>query len=165
MGADLSFACDCGAVTGVLKNAKPADGVRLTCYCQDCQAFVFYLGREDDILDDWGGTDLFQTLPTSFEISTGRQNLACVMVTGKGVARWYAACCKTPIANTASSAKLPFLGSFFHIYGSDAREAVIGPSQGHVFAKAAWSRPQSGRARHPMAIMGRPALRAAMATP
>ena len=159
MGADLAFACDCGALKGSLRKARPQDGARLTCSCSDCQAFTFHLGREDDILDPWGGTEIVQLLPAKFEIMEGEDNLACVRVTDKGILRWYAACCRTPIANTAGTAKLPFVGSFFHIYAPEARETAIGPSKGRVFEKEAWSPPQTGAPLKPIAIMGRNLIR------
>lgn len=146
-----------------MRDASPGDGARLTCYCTDCQAFVFYLDREDDVLDAWGGSELFQILPEKFEITKGHDKLAAVTVTGRGVMRWYASCCKTPLVNTAVSAKVPFLGSFLRSFPADSRDAVIGPSKGRVFDRSAWSEPQTGKARSVVAIMGRNLARIVLA--
>ena len=136
-GEDLPFQCRCGLVRGKLRIAAPSDGARVVCYCDDCQAFAYFLNAEDDFLDAQGGSDIFQTTPARFHIEAGAHLLACVQLTGKGVLRWYTDCCKTPIANTAKSRNLPFVGSFVRNYNLARRSAALGPVTARVFTKFA----------------------------
>jgi hypothetical protein len=99
--------CNCGKLTGTLKRTKDIN--RCVCYCTDCQAFARFLKR-DDILDEAGGTSILQTLPKHVSFVEGTENLACIRLTENGPLRWYAACCNTPIGNTAPNFKLPFIG-------------------------------------------------------
>jgi len=89
-------------------------GNRLTCCCSDCQAFALYLeglgrGNAEPILDQFGATDIFQMPVSKLSIETGLEQLACVRLTQKGMYRWYAKCCNTPIGNTMG-ANMPFIG-------------------------------------------------------
>jgi hypothetical protein len=40
----------------------------------------------------------------------GTEALACMRLTDKGMVRWYAGCCKTPIGNTLENYKISFIG-------------------------------------------------------
>ncbi len=133
---DINVSCSCGALKGVLRDASAKNGTRMTCYCRDCQAFAEFLGKSEAVLDAQGGTDIYQTTPSRFDIVDGADRLACVGVTDKGTLRWYASCCNTPIGNTAKSRALPFVG-FVTLGFADTSEASIGPSRGAVFAGGA----------------------------
>lgn len=137
---DLVVSCDCGEFQGVIKGASPKTGTRAKCYCDDCQAFAVFLGKEDSILDAHGGSDIYQTIPARLQITQGHENLACVQVTEKGIFRWYASCCRTPIGNTANSSALPFVGfltgSLRPRVGEDI-DQIIGPVRGAVFTEFA----------------------------
>lgn len=100
--------CTCGAVTGSVENGRRATHSR--CYCKDCQAFARFLGREDDILDERGGCEGIQILPKFVSFHSGVEHLACLRLSETGLLRWYAACCNTPIGNTAPTSRLPFVG-------------------------------------------------------
>lgn len=100
--------CKCGAVTGFV-DTKARTGHSL-CYCRDCQAFIRFLGREADLLDERGGCENIQTLPKDVTFQTGAQHIACMRLSDKGMLRWYAACCNTPIGNTPATRTLPFVG-------------------------------------------------------
>jgi hypothetical protein len=80
------------------------------CYCGSCQAFAHFLGNPGDILDSQGGSDVIQVLPKNVTFTQGADALACLRLTHKGLLRWYAGCCKTPIGNTLDSCKLSFVG-------------------------------------------------------
>jgi hypothetical protein len=82
----------------------------VVCYCKDCQAFAYFLGREKDVLDERGGSDIVQVLPRNVTFTQGIGSLACMRLTPKGLVRWYAGCCKTPIGNTLATPKLSFIG-------------------------------------------------------
>ena len=115
---DLELSCKCGAVKGRVDGAAVKSGNRLICCCHDCQAFVESLGAGEDALDAHGGTDIFQTSPSSVKIEQGIDQIRCLKLTEKGTDRWYAGCCNTPIGNTRG-AGLPFVGlinlSLIHI--------------------------------------------------
>jgi hypothetical protein len=100
--------CRCGTVQGAV--AEPELANHAICYCKDCQAFAHFLGRPGEILDERGGSTIFQTLPKYVTITQGADALACMRLTNKGLMRWYARCCNTPIGNTAATAKLSFVG-------------------------------------------------------
>lgn len=100
--------CKCGALTGVVETRARAG--HSVCYCEDCQAFIRFLGRETDLLDTRGGSEGIQTLPKDVKFRTGAEHLACLRLSDKGMLRWYAACCSTPIGNTPATSKLPFVG-------------------------------------------------------
>jgi hypothetical protein len=68
------------------------------------------LGKADQILDAQGGTDVVQTRPASLTFTQGQDALACVRLTPKGLLRWYAACCNTPVGNTVANYRVPFVG-------------------------------------------------------
>jgi len=100
--------CSCGALTGTVEHERLTN--HSICYCEDCQAFARFLGREADLLDARGGCETIQALPKDVTFREGAQHLACVRLSDTGLLRWYAACCNTPIGNTPATSKLPFIG-------------------------------------------------------
>jgi hypothetical protein len=100
--------CRCGSLKGYVDTGNPVN--RAVCYCKDCQAFAHYLGRPNEILDGDGGTDVIQTLPAKVTFTQGREALACMRLSEKGLVRWYANCCNTPIGNTAANYRVSFVG-------------------------------------------------------
>jgi hypothetical protein len=100
--------CRCGTVQGFVANPRSVN--RAVCYCGDCRAFAYALGRERDVLDERGGSDVIQTLPKNVTFTRGIESLACLRLTEKGLLRWYAGCCNTPIANMLGSPKFSFVG-------------------------------------------------------
>ena len=42
--------------------------------------------------------------------TSGIEHLACLSLTEKGLLRWYAKCCNTPICNTARNWQVPYVG-------------------------------------------------------
>lgn len=128
----LEFQCECGAIQGVVRESFPPNGRRLVCHCNDCQAFAHYLGREKQILDDHAGTHVYQMDSSKFTISKGQDKLACVTVTGGPLLRWYCVSCKTPIANTLSSTRFPFLSLILSAFDQGKTNAVLGSGVEHV---------------------------------
>jgi hypothetical protein len=100
--------CRCGTLKGFVDTSKPLN--RAVCYCKDCQAFAHYLGRSGETLDENGGTDVIQTIPAKVTFTQGQDRLACIRLTEKGLVRWYANCCNTPIGNTAANYRFSFIG-------------------------------------------------------
>lgn len=134
---NIKLKCSCGAVEGKALGISPNTGSRLVCYCDDCQAFARYLGREKEILDQYGGTDIFQLPPSRIEISKGKEQLRCMRLAPKGMYRWYTDCCKTPIGNTVSGG-MPFVGMIHNFMdNAKSRDTDLGPVLGHVQAKFA----------------------------
>ncbi len=139
-GGDLSLRCRCGGVSGVLEGVSARNGSHVVCYCDDCQAFARFLGG-GDILDAHGGTEIFQTTPSRVHIRSGASNIRCVRLTEKGMLRWYAGCCRTPIANTLTRPRMPFAGLVRPFFGDAPdgrpRNAVIGEVTLKAFARYA----------------------------
>jgi hypothetical protein len=142
--ADVPLKCSCGKVRGVATNISPRTGNRAVCYCDDCQAFARYLGREADIQDEYGGTEVFQITPAQVTINQGADQLRCMRLRPKGLIRWYTDCCKTPVGNTVS-ATLPFVGLIHNFMDNkDTRDTQLGPVRYYVQGKFARGKP----ARH-----------------
>jgi hypothetical protein len=140
--SDLTIRCSCGALRGVVQAASARSGNHAVCYCDDCQAFAHFLTRPSEILDTHGGTDIFQMSPASLTITAGAERLACMRLTQRGLLRWYTGCCNTPIGNTLSTNRLPFVG-LIHLCiekppGDSASLAtVLGPVQVRGFRRFA----------------------------
>ena len=143
---DLELRCTCGALRGFVRGISASRGNRVVCYCGDCQSFAHFLGRAGEVLDPHGGTEIFQTSPARVDITQGRERLACMRLTPKGLLRWYAGCCNTPIGNTLITRALPFVGLIqTHAESGPAkrsREESLGPVRAHVNTGAA--KPDAG---------------------
>jgi hypothetical protein len=152
--ADLAVRCGCGAVSGRLRGPADAGTRRVVCYCRDCQAFARFLGREGDILDGHGGTDILQLSPARLVLESGAERLACVRLTARGLMRWHAGCCATPLGNTLATRQLPFVGLPTVALDDDARARLPARRLG-VFARDA-----RGDAKPAGAFEGAPATMA-----
>jgi len=134
---EVELKCNCGQVRGKTKTLSPSAGTRIACCCDDCQRYAEWLGQEDTVLDEYGGTDIFQ-MPVSFlKISEGNEHISCVRLGAKGMYRWYAKCCNTPIGNTMGKG-VPFIG-VVHSFMNHAstRKADLGESRGYIQTKFA----------------------------
>jgi hypothetical protein len=122
-----------------LRNASPHTVSRVVCYCDDCQAFLHQLGRAD-LLDAHGGTDVVQVPPASLTFDRGAQNIAGLRLTPRGLYRWYARCCKTPLGNTLNPS-VPFVGIALELFGDalDARglDELFGKPRAAILGKYA----------------------------
>lgn len=143
----LKLACRCSTVSGVAQIDSPSSGNRVVCCCSDCQAFAEFLGSPQIDMDEYGGTDIYQMPISKLTLTRGAENLACLRLSEKGLYRWYAACCNTPIGNTLG-ASAPFIG-LIHSFIDDNQslDKVIGPSRGHIQLRSA-------RARVPDKLVG-----------
>src|SRR5690348_17955313 len=108
MTKNAALRCRCGEVRGVVTDVAPNTVNRVVCYCDDCQAFLHYLGRAD-LLDAHGGSDIVQVAPASLSFERGADRIAGLRLTPKGLHRFYATCCKMPLGNTVGPA-IPFVG-------------------------------------------------------
>lgn len=99
----IELRCRCGAVRGEA-DFEHASHVRVICHCGDCERWVRHLGRDD-------ANEVVQTVPAFVRITSGIERVRCARLRSKsGLRRWYTECCKTPLANTASRAGVPFVG-------------------------------------------------------
>ena len=137
MRANAEFHCRCGEVRGQVANASSSRVNRAVCYCEDCQAYLHHLGRAD-LLNEHGGTDIVQVAPASFSFSQGQGRIVGVRLTPKGLYRWYASCCRTPVGNTVGPA-IPFVGIVVAAFASDAQrpDEIFGPPTGAIHGKYA----------------------------
>ncbi|RZA30961.1 MAG: hypothetical protein EOP92_33645 [Lysobacteraceae bacterium] len=102
----IALRCRCGQLRGQVDEHRVA--ARAVCYCKDCQAYGRFLGS--GVLDSAGGTEVAATLPAAVRFEAGLEHLACVSLGPKGLYRWYASCCRTPIGNTPRDPRTSYLG-------------------------------------------------------
>ncbi len=138
---EIPLKCDCGKVLGVASHVTARSGTRVVCHCDDCQAFARYLDQEDQVLDQYGGTDIFQMPMAHVKIAEGFEQISCLRLSPKGLFRWYTDCCKTPIGNTLA-AGMPFVG-VIHNFMDDAgcRDENLGPVNSYLHTKCAKTLP------------------------
>jgi hypothetical protein len=134
MSRDVEVRCRCGEVVGRVTDASPENANRVVCYCDDCQAFAHHLGRAD-LLDAHGGTDVVQVAPASLSFDRGNDRVVGLRLTPKGLYRWYASCCKTPLGNTLGPA-VPFVGIVAQAFGESA-DLTFGAPTGAILGKFA----------------------------
>jgi len=115
---NLRLQCQCGALHGQLSQTEWA--LRGVCYCKDCRAYSHHLGQASTAHDALGGAEFVATLAPCVSLSGGTQHLACVSLSEKGLLRWYARCCSTPIANTTRNWKFPYVGLLHTCLKADA---------------------------------------------
>ncbi|AKC88070.1 DUF6151 family protein [Pseudoxanthomonas suwonensis] len=116
--------CRCGQLRGEVDLARAH--ARATCYCRDCQAFARFLGQPV-VLDASGGTDIVAAAPDAVRITAGAGHLAAMSMSPKGLLRWYAACCRTPLANTPRDPKVYYAGVVTACLAPGAVDATLGP--------------------------------------
>jgi hypothetical protein len=140
---DHPLQCKCGTIKGVVGNPRSAN--RAVCYCRDCQNFARFLGKESETLDARGGSDIVQVLPKNVTFMQGVNSLACMRLTDKGMVRWYAACCKTPIGNTLANYKISFVGLLHNCLESAEHPSLqesFGPVRCYVNGQGAIGEPK-----------------------
>mgnify|MGYP006287799987 CR=1 FL=1 len=135
--APLSFGCTCGTLRGYLASQGVRSGTHVDCFCADCRANELYHGMPDPAP---GPVDLFHMAPDGIRIEAGAAHLAAIRLSPKGMLRWYAGCCGTPIANTFAGPALPFVGLRTAVLERPER---LGPLRGHGFVPH-----PDGRTRH-----------------
>ena len=134
----IPLRCRCGYLRGIAEDVSPSTGLRFICYCRDCQAFARFLGRAD-VLDTAGGTDIFQMAPARVRLTAGVDALRSIARSRK-VLRWYADCCKTPIANTAAHARFPLVAIIHSVMEhGGSRDERLGPPLCRLFERSAIS--------------------------
>jgi hypothetical protein len=139
MSQDVELGCRCGKVHGWVRGVSPSTINRVICYCDDCQAFLHHIDRAD-LLDAHGGTDVVQVAPQTVTFDQGLECIVGLRLTPKGLHRWYASCCKTPLGNTLTPA-VPFIGFALEVFRGapdvQRRDELFGSVRGAVCAKYA----------------------------
>ncbi|MDK1288558.1 DUF6151 family protein [Pseudoalteromonas umbrosa] len=130
----VNVKCQCGKVRGVVSCGNRLFHNRVVCYCDDCQAFVKHLAKQN-ILNEYGGSDVFQVSASQLIFTHGIEEIACLTVTRQGVHRWFAKCCNSPLGNTMN-AHWPLVGLLHSCIEEDLDE-VVGLPSGSVFCKFA----------------------------
>jgi len=156
MAETVKLACSCGEVEGEVKIVKK-ESFHVKCLCCDCQQFAAHLGQENRILDDHGGTELFQTYPAYFRITKGMENIASVRLTEKGLLRHHTTCCNTPTGNMMMNPKVPFVGipvAFMQFDSEKEKDRILGPLIMEAFGKYARNgKPDHVHERFPLSFM------------
>lgn len=121
--------CRCGTVQGEVTPNQTI--LRAVCYCRDCQAFARFLGEAAPVLNPHGGTPVVASVVSAVRFTAGADQLACMSLSNRGLYRWYAACCRTPIGNTPRGRGMPYLGLVEACLpgGEAALQAAFGPSK------------------------------------
>jgi hypothetical protein len=135
----LAFSCQCGRVTGHIERAIATEGDHIVCHCTDCRDLVRHLGQDARVLDQFGGTALFQSRCARVRLETGLDQLACLHMTTAKTLRWYAACCSSPLFNTYANGRVPYVTTILaNCNAADIRQ-LLGTPIGHLFTKEATS--------------------------
>jgi hypothetical protein len=133
----VKLSCNCKKVQGQTEYVSAKSGNRIVCCCIDCQKFATFLCQEQQVLDQYGGTDIFQMPISHVHVTQGNEHIACIKLSDKGLHRWYTKCCHTPIGNTLGG-KGPFIGvihSFMQHSGT--RDSDLGVHKGYVHSQSA----------------------------
>ncbi|WP_370980279.1 DUF6151 family protein [Agaribacterium sp. ZY112] len=158
MSNTVKLECSCSKVKGELKVVQ-SSSFHVHCLCCDCQSYAAYLGNQDKILDDSGGSELLQTYPAYMAITEGQEYLACTQFREKGIYRWHTSCCNMPVANTMRSASVPFIGvsvKLMQFSSEKEKLETLGPVLMKAFAKYAIGIvPEDAHLRFPLSFMPR----------
>lgn len=156
MAESIPIKCRCGTFRGAL--LQPEQSRRLICYCRDCQAYAHALGAAEAVLDAAGGTTIVAALQERVSITQGHEQLTCMSLTERGIYRWYAACCRTPMANTIRRPQISYVGlvhsclapeeasvgehwkNFFTVNTAHAKGPVQSPGSGALLGTIAIAR-------------------------
>lgn len=114
------------------------------CYCSDCQALLKHIGRTD-LLDKNGGSEIIPAYPADIKLLAGREHLACLRLSDSGMFRFYATCCRTPIANT--DPVRAWVGIHRRMYTAkdpDRLDRELGPVRARIMGKDAQGTPPKG---------------------
>ncbi|MCV6606239.1 MAG: DUF6151 family protein [Porticoccaceae bacterium] len=137
--SELSLSCQCGEVQGTARDVSAKTGNHLVCYCHHCQRFMKELGQEA-LLDDNGGSYIFQMPSCNLIIHKGHDQLRCLKLTPKGPLRWHTACCNSPIANTFSPG-MPLVGILTSFIAAEADRTNLGKVRFYVQGQNAIGKP------------------------
>ncbi len=131
--------CQCGETEGVARQVTSRSGAHLVCYCDDCQTFGKFL-ETPGILNECGGTRIFQLTPARVQITKGLDNIRCIRLSPNGTYRFYTDCCRTPVGNMKGP-RFPFIGLICAFMDSaEEDDPALGSPRG-VFGRHAVGEP------------------------
>ena len=132
----MQISCDCGAFKADLLAFPKNTPGRLACYCKDCQAFLEKIDRTD-LFDNYKGTEIIPAYPNDISIVQGLTELNCYRLTDKGIYRWTASCCNSPIVNMRRG--FPWAGIYHSAYTKHNPEAlhVLGDIKSRIYGRDA----------------------------
>jgi hypothetical protein len=145
--------CRCGQLQARLDH--PDLATRAICYCRDCRAYAHFLGPPEGLLDALGGTEVAIVRPRRVAFTAGLEHLACMSLSPRGIYRWYARCCRTPIGNTPRDHRIPYLGLVHSCLdqAGPPLDAALGPVRMKVHRHGAHGDP-GGTPLVPLALAG-----------
>lgn len=132
--------CACGSVQGRIEGSGVHN--RGICYCTDCRAFARFLGKGSEVLDAQGGTEIVQLAQPRLRFLRGEEHLAALRLSGKGIIRWYAACCRTPIGNTLPTRRVSVIGLVNACLDAQRMDEDFGTDPAIVHANSALGSPK-----------------------
>lgn len=92
------------------------------------------------MLDQFGGTQIYQTSQSQISIEEGVDQLRSMRLSSKGLLRWYSGCCNTAIGNSIK-ASLPFIGVIHSFIDVQNKTEQFGPIRAYVQTKDAIGTP------------------------
>ena len=132
----VQLSCRCGQVA-LEVDIGPGSGTRVVCYCRDCRAAARLCPEPDALLTREGGVDIWQTTPDRVTITRGAELLEILRLSPKGLLRWRATCCGTPVCNMLEKPDLPFVGMVLRPGMPVDADAVFGAARSHVYTRFA----------------------------
>lgn len=87
------------------------------------------------MLDEFGGSDLYQSRCAKMELHSGRDKLASLHLTDKPTMRWIATCCRTPMFNTYANGRIPYVTTLLGNCREVELDALLGKPLGHLFVE------------------------------
>jgi hypothetical protein len=94
-------------------------------------------------MDEHGGSDIVQIAPASLSFQRGVEQIAGVRLGPKGMYRWYAKCCKTPLGNTLTMG-IPFVGIVSSVFDPAKADEAFGRPRAKILGKFAIGTPPEG---------------------
>lgn len=136
----MQISCDCGEFKAELAAFPKNTPGRLACYCKDCQAYLNRIERSD-VLDEYGGSEIIPVYPNELKILQGKESLKCYRLSRKGLFRWTAGCCNSPLFNTKPG--FPWTGIFHTAYTNSDPTVLqsLGAIKSRIFGRDATGQP------------------------
>ena len=78
-------------------------------------------------MDEQGATEIVPTYPADVQITQGLEYIRGLRLSDKGMYRWYADCCRTPLANAnPDTSYMGMVHNWLHL-SPEQRQEIFGP--------------------------------------